>query len=406
MPDTRETFFLPAARLSQDKILDLAREIAASPTALSMGLVPLAVIIVNETRQIVYANERFTGLIGASSFDEVAGKRPGEALGCSHAWETQGGCGTSQSCRYCGAAKAIVRGLEGHEATQECSIIRQSADSLNALNLQVWTSPFSVGKDSLVLSSILDIAHEKSLRSFERIFFHDIMNAVTGIKGLHDLIALELGTRYGSELELLQGAVENIRDIIESHKDFLAVETQEYIREDSSFETLPLLTLLESFCQAFNAGGRKQLVLDSASPNISVCSDVRLVQRILVNMIKNALEASRAGDVVRLGCLAAPDGGVTFWVQNPGVMPKETRLRVFEKGFSTKGRGRGFGTYGMRLFAKPAWAAISASPRNPAREPCSLWICPPDRGRAARPQPQGQAPAPPTASSGMACQRL
>jgi len=113
-----------------------------------------------------------------------------------------------------------------------------------------------------------------------------------------------------------------------------------------------LLTLLESFCQAFNAGGRKQLVLDSASPNISVCSDVRLVQRILVNMIKNALEASRAGDVVRLGCLAAPDGGVTFWVQNPSVMAQETRLRVFEKGFSTKGRGRGFGTYGMRLFAE------------------------------------------------------
>jgi PAS domain-containing protein len=89
MPDTRETFFLPAARLSQEKILDLAREIAASPTALSMGLVPLAVIIVNETRQIVYANERFTSLIGASAFEEVAGKRPGEALGCSHAWETK-----------------------------------------------------------------------------------------------------------------------------------------------------------------------------------------------------------------------------------------------------------------------------------------------------------------------------
>ena len=352
MPDTRETFFLPAARLSQDKILDLAREIAASPTALSMGLVPLAVIIVNETRQIVYANERFTDLIGASSFDEVAGKRPGEALGCSHAWETQGGCGTSQFCRYCGAAKAIVRGLEGHEATQECSIIRQSADSLNALNLQVWTSPFSVGKDSLVLSSILDIAHEKSLRSFERIFFHDIMNAVTGIKGLHDIIALELGARYGSELELLQSAIENIRDIIESHKDFLAVETREYTREDSSFETRPLLTLLASYCQAFTSGGRKQLAVDATSTNSSVCSDVRLVQRILVNMIKNALEASRAGDVVHLGCTAAPGGGVTFWVQNPGVMSQETRLRVFEKGFSTKGRGRGFGTYGMRLFAE------------------------------------------------------
>ncbi len=285
-------------------------------------------------------------------FRRSGGQAPGRSLGLLARLGDQGGCGTSQSCRYCGAAKAIVKGLEGHDATQECSIIRASENSLNALNLQVWTAPFSVGNGNLVLSSILDIAHEKSLRSFERIFFHDIMNAVTGIKGLHDIIALELGARYGSELELLQCAIENIRDIIESHKDFLAVETQEYIREDSSFETLPLLSLQASFCQAFTSGGCKQLAVDATSINLSVCSDVRLVQRILVNMIKNALEASRAGDVVHLGCLAAPDGGVTFWVRNPSVMSQETRLRVFEKGFSTKGRGRGFGTYGMRLFAE------------------------------------------------------
>lgn len=352
MSDAIKTYFLPATRFDQERILGLAREIAASPSAISLGLVPLAVIIVNETRQIVYANERFISLVGATTFEEVAGKRPGEALGCSHAWETQGGCGTSRFCQYCGAAKAIVKGLEGNADTQECSILRTAMNNLDALNLQVWTSPFSVSHHNLVLSSILDIAHEKSLRSFERIFFHDVMNAVAGIKGLHDIFTLELGSRYGSELELLQSAIENIRDVIESHKDFLDVETREYQREDTRFQTRSLLELLESYCQAFNVSGQKKLVVASDVPNLAVCSDVRLVQRILVNMIKNALEASKAGDVVSVGCIPAEAGGVTFWVRNPSVMPRETRMRVFEKGFSTKGVGRGFGTYGMRLFAE------------------------------------------------------
>jgi len=140
------------------------------------------------------------------------------------------------------------------------------------------------GQRNLVLSSILDIAHEKSLAASSA-SFSTIMNAVTGIKGLHDIIALELGARYGSELELLQGAIENIRDIIESHKDFSLVEHG---------NTLGRLQFRDPRCSPYwppiarlHFRGRKQLAVDATSTN-SVCSDVRLVQRILVNMIKNA----------------------------------------------------------------------------------------------------------------------
>ena len=255
-------------------------------------------------------------------------------------------------CLYCGAAKALVKSMEGTADTQECSITRREVSAFDALNLQVWTSPFSVFDHRLVLNSILDIAHEKSLRSFERIFFHDIMNAVTGIKGLHDIFALEIGERYRSELDLLHGAVESIRDIIESHKDFLEVETREYQCCHSRIETRALLGLMVTFCQVFNSGNRKVLRVDPDAPSLTFHSDPRLLQRILVNMVKNALEASSPGDVVTLGCQPGLDRSVTFQVRNPAVMSEEVRMRVFEKGFSTKGVGRGFGTYGMRLFAE------------------------------------------------------
>ena len=364
------TFFLPAKRLPQDKILRIARVIASSPAATSLALMPLAVIIVNETRQIVYANERFAALTATPDNEDILGKRIGEALGCEHSDETEGGCGTTRFCQYCGAANAIVKSLEGERATEECAITRHAVSPLEALNCQVWTSPLEIEDQNLVLNSILDIAHEKALRSFERIFFHDIMNAVSGIKGVHDLISLELPEGHNQDLDLLRRAIESIQDIVETQKDFLEVEAREYGRTLSPFETRDLLRSLTTYCQAFNPGQRRVLVVAPTASSRLFSSDVRIIQRILVNMVKNALEASRPGESVTLGCDAEAAGGIALWVHNPAVLGEETRMRLFEKGFSTKGVGRGFGTYGMRLFARQCLGGdvtFESSPENGTR---------------------------------------
>ncbi|MBM3132840.1 MAG: ATP-binding protein, partial [Chloroflexi bacterium] len=48
----------------------------------------------------------------------------------------------------------------------------------------------------------------------------------------------------------------------------------------------------------------------------------------------------------------AIDGGVRFWVHNPTFMPREAQLQVFNRSFSTKGQGRGLGTYSMKLLTE------------------------------------------------------
>lgn len=350
--DAATTYFLPPERLGQDAILRIAQEIANSPAAISLALVPLAVTILNDTRQIVYANMRFVRMVGVQDTGEILGMRLGEALGCAHAVELPGGCGTTRFCQYCGAAKAIVKGLEGEHATQECSIDRLTPSHLEALNLQVWTAPMAQGQHQLVLSSALDIAHEKALRNFERLFFHDILNAVSGIKGIHDLITLELPDNQTQDLDLLRRAINDIQDIVETQRDFLAVEAKEYHYARTSLETLEILHYLAAYCQSFNHEPKRVLSVDPDAPSLAFASDSRIIQRIMVNMIKNALEASAPGECVTLGCAPGEDGGVVFWVHNPAVMPEETRMRLFQRGYTTKGVGRGFGTYGMRLFAQ------------------------------------------------------
>jgi signal transduction histidine kinase len=39
-------------------------------------------------------------------------------------------------------------------------------------------------------------------------------------------------------------------------------------------------------------------------------------------------------------------------VHNPGTIPREAQLQIFQRSFSTKGGGRGLGTYSMKLLTE------------------------------------------------------
>jgi signal transduction histidine kinase len=93
------------------------------------------------------------------------------------------------------------------------------------------------------------------------------------------------------------------------------------------------------------------LQLDSNADNEKIYSDPVLLRRILGNMTKNAIEASLPESIVRLSCTRGV-GKVTFSVQNDRPMDEDTKLQLFRRSFSTKGKGRGIGTYSMKLLGE------------------------------------------------------
>jgi len=68
-------------------------------------------------------------------------------------------------------------------------------------------------------------------------------------------------------------------------------------------------------------------------------------------MLKNALEASSTGGTVTIGAKAIKNT-LEFWVHNESYMPRTSQLQVFQRSFSTKGKGRGLGTYSIKLLTE------------------------------------------------------
>ena len=68
------------------------------------------------------------------------------------------------------------------------------------------------------------------------------------------------------------------------------------------------------------------------------------------NMLKNALEATPNGGTVTLGCRIL-ENNIQFSVHNPGFIPRDVQLQIFQRSFSTKAPNRGTGTYSMKLLS-------------------------------------------------------
>ena len=43
---------------------------------------------------------------------------------------------------------------------------------------------------------------------------------------------------------------------------------------------------------------------------------------------------------------------IVFWVRNNQVIPEDIQFQLFHRSFSTKGSGRGLGTYSIRLLTE------------------------------------------------------
>ncbi|MBI2428162.1 MAG: HAMP domain-containing histidine kinase [Ignavibacteriales bacterium] len=307
------------------------------------------VTVLNKNRQIVFCNQALVSFLDVHNANDIIGKRPGEAFRCAHAGESNGGCGTTEFCKMCGAFRAIMQSQKGNANVQECRIIRDSDSS--ALDLQVRATPLSVHDEPFTIFAVTDISHEKRRKALESIFFHDVLNLIGGLVGYSELLQdanQEEAKEFGSVIHQLSL---ELTDQIEAQRELSQIEHNEYTVRIEGVHSMSLLTTLLATYKRHMVAQNKTIVIGAESEDFICATDERLLKRIVGNLIKNALEAVPEQSTVTIGCRRREDE-VQFWVHNPSVIPYEVQLQMFQRSFSTKGTGRGLGTYSVKLFTE------------------------------------------------------
>jgi signal transduction histidine kinase len=343
------TRFAPAERAAE---ADLRRQVAyfsaETLTRHLLDAVPTLLVVLNQHRQIVFANRALLETLGPRV--APVGQRLGEAMGCVHAGAEESGCGTAEPCGSCDMLVAILAGLAGRAVEREARFTRRHGDGITAMDLLVRATPLSYGEERFTVFAVNDISHEKRRVVLESLFFHDILNVAGSIKGFAELLRdYDLADKE-EIFALIHAASERVIDEIQAQRTISAAENKELQVHPETIRSSEFLRQLVEIYRRHEAAEDRHLVLSSAVPEIVLVSDRTLLGRVMGNMIKNALEASRAGETVTVDCRQA-DGRIEFSVHNPAVIPHQAQLQIFQRSFSTKGCGRGLGTYSMRLLS-------------------------------------------------------
>lgn len=309
--------------------------------------------IINKNRQIVFVNEDFVKDLKLESIFSVLGKRPGDILSCENANNNTGGCGTSSECKFCGAVNAINESQRtGKKSTREAFITTRENGKIRALDLKITSVPVSLSGNPFYALILQDISHEKRRAALERIFFHDLLNSAGALNGLLSLLKEGVAPDKESQLiKLSEEASREIVDEIQAHRHLLAAENGELKLNIVVVSTMKIINNSVNRISFHKSGIGKQILIDQKSEDISFETDQVIIERVLINLLKNALEATPQNGKVSVG---AVDSGekIRFWVKNVQVMTTDVQLQLFQRSFSTKGTGRGLGTYSLRLLTE------------------------------------------------------
>jgi len=345
------TEFAPPERSGHEEIKRQANIVSRSRQFAGFAnLVPDPVLVLNGNRQIVFGNTAALKLVEALGRDDPRGMRPGEALHCEHALTALCGCGTSSFCRYCGAVNAILSSLSGVERVEECRISRRTEG--DSLLFMCYAYPLELRSEKFSLFILKDITHERRIHILEHVFFHDIKNTLTALNGWVNLLKNADSPDATREVSgvLAQLSTELV-DEVNAQEQLVKAENNQLASQISLIDSLALLRETSALYRQQEIAQGKSILIDRGSVSVELHSDASLLKRVLANMLKNALEDTKEGDAVTLGCRRTRDK-VEFWVHNPGFMPPDTQSQVFKWSFSTKSKNRGLGTYSMRLLSE------------------------------------------------------
>lgn len=334
--------FQPLSDPSVQKLLDAFQQ----PTAL-----------LDNHEKVIAVNINFLRLFSYPDAAPLMGKKPVDIFKCISASETICNNPDEGRCYNCGRhLNHNGNSSVSQPFTDSCHLTFADEpghpDDLH--NMKVTTSPFSLDQQQFYLFSITDISNDVRRRLLDKIFYHDVLNKAGNIVGLLDILN-HVGNDDNRSDELYQTLKSTSRDLINEIKyqrDLTSAENNELVPVFLSHSSLDMLYSIRKEMANSAIAQDREISIFRHSPDQKIVTDDHLLRRVLINMLKNALEATEKGGKVILGCDRVNEQLFRFWVHNDQPVPLEIQEGIFRKFASTKGINRGIGTFSMRLIGE------------------------------------------------------
>lgn len=208
-----------------------------------------------------------------------------------------------------------------------------------------------------------------------RVMTHEIMNSIAPITSLSETLltlhnmpekdSSEEGLRMNTieAFETIHSTAKGLLSFVDSYRKFTAIPKPN-IR---SFEVKPLIDKILHLEEKCINEKNIQVELREADEHTEWLADEKLITQVLVNLVKNAVEAITDTEPkrIRISINRSADGKVQVEVSNTGnPIPKEVLPHIFIPFFTTKDSGTGIGLsisrYIMRLHGGKLTHATSA----------------------------------------------
>ena len=213
------------------------------------------------------------------------------------------------------------------------------------INLSLSATTLQVQDRALKIIALSDIGGELDERELEswvrltRVLTHEIMNSITPITALSDaLIGLygSRGDKISDGLDVINSTSKGLISFVESYRKFTRIPPP----ERTLFYVGPLLSRIGSLSEI-------DPEINLSSEDIIIYADENQISQVMLNLVKNASEASvhLGGDArVKLDVFLNDDEHVIIEVSdNGGGIPPEIAENIFVPFFTTKEGGSGIG---------------------------------------------------------------
>jgi len=321
--------------ISDFKLVRLDREAQQRFFEETVNHVQFGLIAYNETGEVRMVNQSFTSLFGLheiSRLDELNGSSEG-------------------------LSAYLMQFAPGRESLKKLEL----PDGQH--HLIFLASGFVLKGEKITLVSVRDLSREMDRNELDawqkllRVLRHEILNSISPIQ----LIAGNLSERLQPDGELLPleqlqaEEVEEIRaglDTIQRRASGLSVFLDAYSNLYRTPEFHPEPTeigeLLQRTADLFKEEAEKQgtlLTVHIYPESLVVSMDVRMIEQVLINLVKNAMEAVKGMESGTISLAAGRQAGeVILTVEDTGTgIPKDELESIFIPFFSTREAGTGIG---------------------------------------------------------------